>query len=133
MPTNKIYESDNFFAILDIKPLVEGHALLIPKRHYQRVDEMNEEEGRQLGVDMRNLSNLMKQYWPDLSISNSNGKGASQEVDHYHIHFIPRKKGDRLWEGDKSKLVFDVSSEFPRLNVPKEEIDQLAKKLMGDK
>ena len=82
---------------------------------------------------MKNLANKMKNYWPDLSISNSNGKGASQEVPHYPMHFIPRSKGDRLWDGDRSKLVFDVSSEFPRLEVPKEEINQLAKKLMGDK
>ncbi|MBD3259845.1 HIT domain-containing protein [Candidatus Woesearchaeota archaeon] len=132
IPVTKIYESKHFYAILDKNPLVEGHALLIPKRHYKTIDEMNEEESRQLGIDMLNLSRKMKQYWPDLSISNSNGEGASQAVPHYHIHFIPRTKGDRLWDGKNSRIVFDVSSDFPRLEPSQEELGKLAKKLKGE-
>ena len=37
--SDKLYESDYFFAILDQSPVVEGHTLLIPKRHFQTIFE----------------------------------------------------------------------------------------------
>ena len=134
IPVKKIYESDHFFAILDNAPLIEGHALLIPKRHYNTIHDMNAEERAQVGEDMHALAEILKKEFGDhLTITNSNGKYASQEVPHYHIHFVPRKKDDRLWEAqDKSRLVLDKSSGFPRLNPPQEELAALANKLTGD-
>jgi len=133
IPATKIYESKHFFAILDVKPIVEGHCLLIPKRHYETIHDMNKEESKQFGEDCINLANMLKKHWPDLTIANSNGKYASQAVPHYHVHFIPRSKGDRLWDDDKSKIALDVSSGFERLSPSKEELTELANKLTGDK
>ena len=125
IPSNRIYESDQFFTILDVKPIVEGHCLLIPKRHFVTIDEMNMEERNQLGRDCVTLAKILKKYWPDLTIANSNGKYASQAVPHYHVHFIPRSEGDRLWEGDKSRIALDVSSGFDRLTPTKDELEQI--------
>ncbi|MBW2985812.1 HIT family protein [Candidatus Woesearchaeota archaeon] len=132
VPAKKIYESKYFFAILDAHPIVEGHCLLIPKRHYETIHKMNKEESLQFGEDCITLAKMLKNYWPDLTIANSNGKFASQAVPHYHVHFIPRQEGDRLWDEDKSKISLDVSSGFERLKPSKDELEQLANKLIGD-
>ena len=43
LPTNKIYEDEKFFAILDIHPVNPGHSLLIIKNHYENIYEMPDE------------------------------------------------------------------------------------------
>ncbi|MBW2994047.1 HIT domain-containing protein, partial [Candidatus Woesearchaeota archaeon] len=63
VPAKKIYESKYFFAILDAHPIVEGHCLLIPKRHYETIHKMNKEESLQFGEDCITLAKMLKNYW----------------------------------------------------------------------
>jgi len=133
IPATKVHESEHFFVILDLNPVKEGHALVIPKRHFEIQTEMNDEERADFGVALGAAADILKkEFGEHMNISNTSGKFASQSVPHYHMHIIPRQKGDRLWDGDKSKLILDTGSGFPRLEIPKEEIAQLAKKLKGD-
>lgn len=133
IPTTKVYESKYFFVILDLNPITEGHALVIPKRHFEIQTEMNDEERADFGVALGAAADILKkEFGEHMNFSNTSGKFASQSIPHYHMHIIPRQEGDRLWDDDKSRLVLDTSSGFPRLEIPKEEIAQLAKKLKGD-
>jgi histidine triad (HIT) family protein len=133
IPSTKIFESEHFFAILDLNPVKEGHALVIPKRHFEIQTEMNDDERKDFGVALGAVADLLKkEFGEHMNFSNTSGKFASQSIPHYHMHIIPRQEADRLWDGDKSRLVLDTSSGFPRLKLPKEEIAQLAKKLKGD-
>jgi sulfate adenylyltransferase large subunit len=134
IPVKKIYESDKFFAILDANPVTKGHALIIPKNHYQTIFEMPEEESAQMGKDIHAVAKMLgKEFGPHINIVNTSGEYASQSVPHYHVHLIPRQKDDRLWDGEKSKIVLDTSSGFERLKPSKEEVKELANKLMGEK
>ena len=134
IPVKKIFESDKFFAILDQNPVTEGHTLLIPKTHYEKQTDMPAEDRADLGTSLGAVADLLKKFFGDnMNISNTSGEFASQSVPHFHIHLIPRHKGDRLWDKDKSRIVLDRSSGFERLKPSKEEIEQLANKLAGDK
>ena len=130
IPANIFYEDDYYIAFLDVQPIVEGHTLLVPKKDATTLDDLNEEQQKALGTAMYNVKKILeKKYGSDLSISNSNGKGASQEVPYFHVHFIPREKGDRLWEGENSLIVYDQSSGFVRLKPEKEKLNNLCEEL----
>jgi len=130
IPSHKIYEDDSYIAILDVSPVVEGHTLLIPKFHVETIFGLTDEQARDRGyAELQVVKKLEKVYGANIEIRNTSGKGASQEVMHLHYHLIPRKIGDRLWDGDKSRNVLDKSSGFERLKMTKEELEVIVRRL----
>ena len=128
-----IAESTNFISFLDVHPIIKGHCLIVSKRHIKTIMELNDDEAKEIGLMQRDVSKKLKDTLDcDITIANSNGEWASQSIDHFHIHIIPRKKGDRLWEGENSKIVLDRSSGFERLKPSKEELQNLANKIRGE-
>ena len=87
IPSYKIYEDSNFFSFLDIRPLNPGHALVIPKKHYRWVWDIEEEYS--LAVN-KIVKALKKAFEIDYVQSVVMG----DEVEHAHIHLIPRFDGD---------------------------------------
>ena len=125
-----IYEDKYYIALLDVNPIVYGHTLLIPKRHYKTIFDLGEEETKNLGRVIKYISDILnKEFGPNINISNTSGKYASQSVEHFHFHFIPRKKDDRLRDGEKSKIILDRSSGFERLKPSDEDLEELCKRL----
>ena len=80
IPAAALYEDDDFKVILDAGPASKGHALILPKQHYQDLCELDEAVGtRVLGL----AANLVQ----------NNGEAAGQTVKHFHMHIIPRYEG----------------------------------------
>jgi|SRR3989344_8398616 len=130
IPCYKIYENNLYLGFLDSNPIVEGHVLLIPKIHYETIFELGEEETKNLGTTIKEVTDIFyKTFGSNINIVNTNGQYASQSVPHFHLHFIPRKKGDRLWDREKSKIVLDRSSGFERLKLDKKELENILKKM----
>ena len=92
VPSKKIYEDEESFAFLDINPFTEGHTLLIPKEHYEDIFDVPEKELKNLIGVSRKISETLKTKLKcdGINILNSNGKAAQQEINHFHIHIIPR-------------------------------------------
>ena len=91
IPSKKIYEDDKVYAFLDINPNSNGHVLLIPKKHYVTVLDIDKDFiGYALEVIQEKLYPLLKTKLgiDGLTISHNNFLG--QDVKHYHIHLIPR-------------------------------------------
>lgn len=91
IPSKKIYEDDKVYAFLDINPNSNGHVLLIPKKHYVTVLDIDKDFiGYALEVIQEKLYPLLKTKLgiDGLTISQNNFLG--QDVKHYHIHLIPR-------------------------------------------
>ena len=98
IPAAKVYEDDNVISFLDIMPANKGHCLVVPKKHYETLLDVSDEDLKNLIVTTKKVAKALS-----LSIGNgsynvvmNNGKEAGQVVDHAHIHIIPRFKGDRL-------------------------------------
>ncbi|KAI9288796.1 HIT-like domain-containing protein [Umbelopsis sp. AD052] len=92
IPSQKIAETDKSYAFLDIMPLSEGHALVIPKYHAEFMHEVPDEylaDAMPLAKKVAVASGL-KYY----NILQNNGKLAHQEVPHVHFHIIPKTKED---------------------------------------
>ena len=87
-----VFEDEHSLAFLDIHPLNPGHTLVVPKKHYPNMAEMPPEEvGRVFVFVARVMRGVMKASKADgINIGQSNGRAASQEVFHMHVHIIPR-------------------------------------------
>ncbi len=97
IPSNTIYEDDDYKVILDNGPATRGHALILPKAHYSDFYDIPEEIA--VGA-FRLAKKLMVQMTDALGadgfhILQNNKPAADQSVFHYHMHLIPRYKGDQ--------------------------------------
>ena len=97
-PAGIVFENDLVVAFLDIRPVNTGHILVIPKKHFVTVDEIDSEEiFTELFKIGKKVHLLLKEKFPMNSGYNyliANGKDAGQEVFHVHLHIIPRKPND---------------------------------------
>ena len=103
LPSFKIYESDDVVSFLTIAPMNEGHALVVPKKHYENLFDTPEDLLAEIISDEKKLSITIKGSLNSdgINIVQNNGVSAGQEIMHYHLHIIPRYEGDGLkpWHG----------------------------------
>ncbi len=94
----KIYENDNFFSVLDVNPLVDGHSLIISKNHFKTILDIQDSLGSELldCIKKTALKLIEEKNIGGFNIVNNNFEAAEQIVPHVHFHLIPRKKGDGL-------------------------------------
>ncbi|MBR6344594.1 MAG: HIT family protein [Lachnospiraceae bacterium] len=102
-PTNSIYEDDTFNVILDAGPATKGHALILPKEHYDNLYELPDETAGKAMILAKKLAGEMSRRLnaDGLNVVQNNGEAAGQTVMHYHLHLIPRYKNDGqhiLWQ-----------------------------------
>ena len=96
IPTNIIIENDKAMAFLDAFPLSKGHTLVIPKDHYSKIQELDENSSQSLFNILWKITNPIEKAMGvnSSTIAIHNGKEAGQEIPHVHIHVIPRERGD---------------------------------------
>jgi histidine triad (HIT) family protein len=96
IPSHVVYEDENCFAFLDIKPHAKGHTVVIPKKHGTLIFDFTDKDFEQLmhGVK-KTVEKLNKKLNPDgFNIGWNSGSIAGQVVPHLHIHVFPRYAGD---------------------------------------
>ena len=105
IPAARIYEDDSVFAFLDIGPLNKGHALLIPKAHYEKVDRCPADVLSSVAAQIGRIARAVVQATAceGYNVLCNNGRVAGQLVDHVHFHIIPRFKGDGCLQGWPAK------------------------------
>ncbi|MBU0470742.1 MAG: HIT family protein [Nanoarchaeota archaeon] len=96
IPAHKIYEDQEFFAFLDIKPHAKGHTVLIPKKHGLNALDYNDEDlSRLMCVIKKIMLILKKKLNPDgFNVGWNDGSAAGQVVPHLHLHILPRYNDD---------------------------------------
>lgn len=96
LPCMKIYEDERTMAFLDIAKDVDGHILVIPKKHVTNILDAD-------GETLSHVMNTVKKIgvhltencgYEGMNILNANNECSGQTVFHLHIHVIPRKHGD---------------------------------------
>jgi histidine triad (HIT) family protein len=97
-PAAKVYEDAHALAFLDLFPVAEGHALVIPKAHYENLFEATEATLPGVWLAARRVARAMrKALAPDgMMVFQLNGAAAGQTVFHYHAHLVPRTAGSEL-------------------------------------
>ena len=94
--SRKIIETRKSLAFLDAFPLTKGHTLIIPKKHYVKIQEMSKEDNWDLFEVVRILTGKMERLAPSSLVAIHNGKESGQEVPHVHVHIIPRNTDDSV-------------------------------------
>ena len=99
IPAAKVYESSKFIAFLDISPANKWHTLIIPKKHYERLEDMPDSDGKEFGeLQVKIAKAVMKATDAEgFNLLLNNGKAAGQEVMHAHMHIQPRFSGDDFY------------------------------------
>ena len=103
IPSNTIFENDDFRVILDNGPATKGHALVLPKKHYADLFEIPEETLAGAVKVAKTVAATMKDKlgYDGVNLVQNNGAAAGQSVLHFHLHIIPRYKNDGqniLWK-----------------------------------
>lgn len=94
IPAKIIDQSQKSMAFLDAFPLAKGHALVIPKNHYVKVQDMPLDENKDLFELVHKTTAKIDKLTNAELIAIHNGKESGQEIPHVHVHIIPRRSGD---------------------------------------
>lgn len=104
-PVNIVYEDSHVVCVLDIAPFNDGHLLILPKKHYVDVDEMDEVTMAAIMNASARLSKLLKKAFRPDGITFCQNGGVFNDLTHYHMHVIPRYIGDGFsWSEPKDEF-----------------------------
>ena len=96
IPSQILFENDTNLAFLDIFPISNGHTIVIPKNHYNNLEDIPSGELTDLFKVVKKLSNKIyeKLKIDGYNILQNNFSAAGQIIKHFHVHIIPRRRGD---------------------------------------
>lgn len=114
IPSYKCAENDEFYAFLDINPLVKGHTLVIPRREVDYIFDMEDDELARFEVFAKKVAVAIKKAFPCKKVGEA---VLGLEVPHAHIHLIPM-------QGEK-----DMNFANEKLSLPSEEMQAVADKI----
>ncbi len=91
IPSYKIYEDDNIIAILDISQATKGHTLIISKKHFKNLYEIDELSAGKIFKVVPKITNAIKKAFNPIGLNLLiNTDKPLQTVLHFHMHLIPR-------------------------------------------
>ena len=93
IPADIIYEDEKFLAFLDIKPVSDGHLIIIPKQHIVWMQDADDQIVSGIFVVAKKLMSALKK---SLKCDFVQLGVVGNEVPHFHIHLIPRYSGDNF-------------------------------------
>jgi histidine triad (HIT) family protein len=117
-PVSTVYEDDRTLVLMTIGPVTPGHAMVIPKEHFAFMNELDEELGAHLFRITQRVAQAIRHSGLEcegINLFLADGKAASQDVFHFHLHVFPRFKGDS----------FSISADWSN-KPPREELDRTA-------
>jgi histidine triad (HIT) family protein len=89
-PVHVIYEDDQVCCFLDIEPFNEGHTLILPKKHFLDVEELDPLTANAIMKASMKISKAIKHLFAPDGISICQNGGQFNDLGHYHMHLIPR-------------------------------------------
>ena len=118
------YEDAVTLAFMDIQPVNPGHVLVAPKAHHESLLDLPAALAAELFAVATKLAPIVRAAAraEGLNLVVSSGAAAGQDVYHYHIHLIPRMKGDG----------FEIALPFPGSPIPdRTTLDAMAARIIG--
>lgn len=117
-PSLKVYEDEHTMVFMDIAKDVDGHMVAIPKKHIKSILDCDTDSLNRLMQTVKKVSDhcVSKCGYDGVNLLNASEESAGQSVPHFHIHIIPRKKGDGV-------------DAWPQFDGAKHKIEEIHKKL----
>ena len=94
----KVYEDNWTIAFMDIAKDVDGHILVVPKKHVKNILDCDIDTLNKLMRTVKTISNHLIDNcgYDGINLLNAGGESAGQSVPHFHFHVIPRKRNDGI-------------------------------------
>ena len=105
-----IVETEKSLAFMDAFPLTKGHSLVIPKTHYEKIQDISSEDNADLFETVRKVISKVDKITNATLLAIHNGKESGQEIPHVHVHLIPRSPED------SAGPVHSMFSNLPKLS-----------------
>ena len=121
IPTKILVETESCVGFLDAFPLAKGHALVIPKHHYEKLQDLPINVNTEVFSTVHSLISKVDSLTGATLVAVHNGKQSGQEIPHVHVHLIPRSNDD------SAGAVHSMFSKKPDLS--ESEIEELCSKL----
>ena len=121
IPTKILVETESCIGFLDAFPLAKGHALVIPKKHYEKLQDLPTNINTEVFSTVHSLISKVDTLTGATLVAVHNGKESGQEIPHVHVHLIPRSSED------SAAAVHSMFSQ--KLELSESEIDELCSKL----
>ena len=121
IPTKILVETESCIGFLDAFPLAKGHVLVIPKNHYEKLQDLPTDINTEVFSTVPNLISKVDSLTGATLVAIHNGKDSGQDIPHVHVHLIPRSNDD------SAGAVHSMFSQKPELS--DSEIDELCSKL----
>lgn len=95
-PSYTVYEDEIVKVFLNINPSSDGHLLIVPKKHFTDLNDIDLDTLNHINVVAKKMYKLLKEKFncDGLTIAQNNGYG--QEIKHYHMHLTPRYNNDSI-------------------------------------
>jgi histidine triad (HIT) family protein len=110
-PAHVVHEDERTLVFMDLFPAADGHVLIIPKRHATNLLDCEDADLAAVGARSRRVADAMRRVLglEGIGVFQLNGAVAGQTVFHYHVHLIPRRRGEGLHlhgrsQGDATRL-----------------------------
>ncbi len=102
-----VYEDEQALAFMDIRPVSEGHTLIIPKQHFVDIFDTPEELVCHIHKVTKRVAKAVQAvtHAEGISIVQQNGRAANQDIFHIHVHIIPRHEGQQIHRFGEMKPV----------------------------
>lgn len=117
IPSYKCAANDEFYAFLDINPMVKGHTLVIPRREVDYIFDMEDDEIARFQVFAKKVAQAIKAVFPCVKVGEA---VLGLEVPHAHIHLVPM-------QSEK-----DMNFSAPKLKLSDEEFAEIAAKIFAE-
>ena len=121
IPAKILVETESCIGFLDAFPLAKGHALIIPKNHYEKIQDLPVDVNNEIFSTVHRLISKIDSLTGATLVAVHNGKDSGQEIPHVHLHFIARSKDD------SAGAVHSMFTKTPELS--EYDIDNLCTKL----
>lgn len=116
IPCYKIYENDYVLSFLDINPDSDGHTLIIPKKHFTDLDDIDETTLSEIFKAAKLIKKILEEKLGCEGIVLQQNNGFVQEIKHYHLHLKPYYKDKISIEMLKhNELIRDVKEIYELL------------------
>ena len=117
IPSYKCAENEEFYAFLDINPLVKGHTLVIPRREVDYIFDMEDNEIGRFQIFAKKVARAIKAAFPCVKVGEA---VLGLEVNHAHIHLVPMQ----------SEKDLNFSNE--KLSLQPSEMKEIADKILAE-
>ena len=115
IPSNTIYEDEILKVFLDINPTSNGHCLVVPKKHYTDIEDIDLETLKYINEVAKKMYKKLKEKLNCEGLTLVQNNGLGQEVKHYHLHLVPRYTNDEIMMNSNKELLESIEDVMKKL------------------